>query len=61
MGEQVELIYGKTIKPLYLKNSDILCKNNGRVTDFDLMESVTKVIGIIFIAYNRTEISNVSI
>lgn len=30
-----------TIKPLYLKDSDIQCKDKGRITDFDLMESVT--------------------
>ena len=44
MGEQLKQTNCKTIKPLYLKNSDIQCKDNGRVTDFDLMESITKVI-----------------
>ena len=34
-----------TIKPLYLKDSDIQCKDKGRITDFDLMESVTAVVG----------------
>ena len=45
MGDQADQIDGRTIKPLYMKDSDIQCKDNGRVTDFDLMESVTKVIG----------------
>lgn len=34
-----------TIKPLYLKDSDIKCKDKGRITDFDLMESITAVVG----------------
>lgn len=34
-----------TIKPLYLKDSDIQCKDKGRITDFDLMERVTAVVG----------------
>lgn len=42
MGEQVE---NRTIKPLYLKDSEIQCSDEGRVTDFDLMDCVAKVVG----------------
>ena len=45
MAGQTDYTDDRTIKPLYLKDSDIQCKDNGRVTDFDLMESVTKIIG----------------
>lgn len=39
-------------KTLYLKNSDIQCKDKSRITDFDLMEIVTAVVEIPYIAYN---------
>lgn len=42
MGEQAE---NRTIKRLYLKDTEIQCYDEGRVTDFDLMKCVTKVIG----------------
>ena len=35
----------RTFKPLYLKDSDVQCCDNNRVTDFMLMERVTEVIG----------------
>lgn len=42
MGEQAEY---RTIKPLYLKDSEIQCSDEGRVTDFELMDCVAKVVG----------------
>lgn len=44
MAEQTDHTGERTIKPLYLQDSDIQCKDNGRFTDFDLVESVTKFI-----------------
>lgn len=46
MAEQTDHTGDRTIKPLYMyfQDSDIKCKDNGRVTDFDLMESVTFAI-----------------
>lgn len=35
----------RTIKPLYLKDSDVQCCDDNRVTDFMLMERVIEVIG----------------
>lgn len=42
IGEKVE---NRTIKPLYLKDAEISCSAEGRVTDFDLMDCVAKVVG----------------
>lgn len=44
-----------TIKPLYLKDSDIKCKDKGLITDFDLMESITAVVGIPYIVFGKIE------
>ena len=35
----------RTIKPLYMKNSDIQLSNQARITDYDIMTNVTKQIG----------------
>ena len=42
MGDQSD---DRTIKPLYLKDSDIQCSDEGRITDFDLMDCVIQVVG----------------
>lgn len=44
MGEQTE---DRTIKPLYLKDSEIQCSDNayGGITDYELMDCVSKVVG----------------
>ena len=41
----VESAVNRTIKPLYLKNSDIQLSNQARITDYDIMTNVTKQIG----------------
>lgn len=57
----VEKLSEPTIKLLYLKDSDIQCKDKGRITDFDLMESMTAVVGIPYIAYSKIETCGVFI
>ena len=42
MGDRPEL---SMIKPLYLKDSDIQCFENDRITDYDLMDCLTNVVG----------------
>ena len=42
MGDQSD---DRTIKPLYLKDSDIQCSDEGRITDFDLLDCVIKFVG----------------
>ena len=41
MGDQAE----RTIKPLYLKDSDIQCSDDGRITDFEFMDCVSQIVG----------------
>ena len=41
----VESAVNRTIKPLYLKNSDIQLSDQSRITDYDIMMNVTKQIG----------------
>ena len=52
MGENSDTIVNstesavnRTIKPLYMKNSDIQLSNQARITDYDIMTNVTKQIG----------------
>ena len=40
-----ESAVNRTIKPLYLKNSDIQLSDQSRITDYDIMMNVTKQIG----------------
>ncbi|KAK3085498.1 hypothetical protein FSP39_004247 [Pinctada imbricata] len=44
-AESVNSSVNKTIKPLYLKNSDLQIGDQTRMTDYDLMICVTKQIG----------------
>lgn len=42
LGDQLE---ERTIKPLYLKDLDIQCSDGDRLTGYDLMDCLTKVVG----------------